>query len=120
MTRTLGIATLLLLVACGKSSPLEPDNVIGPQCASPAPLINENNRAHPDRIIDEYIVLFRQGTNTSAESSRLASKYGFTVKEIFTIIPAIAADLHPDVVAKLRCEPSVQTIEFSKTNIPPP
>lgn len=118
--RILPVALALLLVAaCGKS-PTEPDPITSPLCANPAPLLNANNRAFPDRVVDEYLVLLREGSNVNAESARLAARYGFTVQETFTITPSFVAMLDPGVVARLRCETLVQTVEFSRTNIPPP
>ena len=63
---------------------------------------------------------FKTGYSAQAEATRLAQKYGFTVTSVFTIISGFAARLPSSTVTSLRCESSVASVEFSRTNIPPP
>ncbi|HEY8180609.1 MAG TPA: hypothetical protein VII32_00100, partial [Thermoanaerobaculia bacterium] len=95
-------------------------SIVQPTCADPAPLSNPNSRLFPGRLVDDYIVLLKFGFNVNVEGTRLAEKHNFAIQEFFTIIPAFVASLDGPKVAALRCEPSVQIIEFSHTNIPPP
>jgi hypothetical protein len=95
-------------------------SIVRPSCADPAPLSNPNSRLFPGRLVDDYIVLLKFGFNVNVEGPRLAGKYNFSIQELFTIIPAFVANLDGSTVARLRCEPSVQNLEFAHTNIPPP
>ncbi len=95
-------------------------SIVQPKCADPAPLSDPNHRAYPGRLVDDYVVLLKFGFNVNVEGPRLAQKHQLTIQEFFTIIPAFGASLHAETVAALRCEPSVENVEFSHTNIPPP
>ena len=109
------------LLSCGRLSPTEPHALLQPQCEQPAPLLGANSRAFPGRVIDEYVVQFRAGVNPHVESARLAKKYSFEIiGDVFTLVPGFAASMHEATVAKLRCESSVEAVQFSRTNIPPP
>lgn len=77
-------------------------------CANPAPLYGE---LHPET--PGYIVVYRQGTDVAAETARLAARYGFVAQFVFqSAILGFSAQLTPETVSALRCEPSVQWIEF--------
>ena len=119
MDKLSAVVLLLILAGCGgRAAPRE--LVVTPNCSRPAPLENASDRADPGAYVDEYVVLLREGSDVSAEGRRLARKHGFAVAETFTLIPAFAAGLDPPTVAALRCEPAVQSVEFSRTNVPPP
>ena len=111
-----------LITSCGVLSPTEPReaSIVQPTCENPAPLINADHRAYPDRVVDDYLILLKSGFDVRLEGPRLAQKYGFEVREFFTIIPAFGATLHARTVAALRCEPSILNVEISNTNVPPP
>ena len=112
----------LIFGACGRLTPTEPKEspVVQPNCANPAPLVTPGQRGCPDCIVDEYVVLLKPNYNPQQEGARLSKTYGFVISGYFSIIPAFSASLHSSTVASLRCEPSVQAIDFADTNIPPP
>jgi hypothetical protein len=117
------IMTLLLVLSCGRLSPTEPRGpiyVLRPACSEPAPLFGENDRQSPLKVVDQYIVLLRPGFLSPTEGARLAAKYGFTVDTFMTFIPAFVATLDPHVVANLRCESSVQNLQFAHAGTPVP
>ena len=114
MRRALAAAALLL-AACGDESPTGP---ITPQCNNPAPIIGTSSR--PNAVVDDYVILLEPGFDVRAESARLATKHGFVVTEIFTIIPAFSAPLNVEMATRLRCEPSVTSLSYVHTNVPPP
>ena len=83
-------------------------SVIGsPPCAEPAPLFG-----HPQG--GGYIVMYRAGTDGQQETDRLAAKYQFTPRVVFTHgTQGFSALLAPDVLAAVRCEPSVSFTEYN-------
>jgi hypothetical protein len=96
---------LALAVGCGGSASL-----LAPQCVSPAPLLGQFNPAAPG-----YIVLFHDQVNAVAETQRLAATYAFTPKYVYeSALKGFAAELAPSVVAALRCEPSVASMEYNQ------
>jgi len=115
------MSTLVLtLAACGKT-PTEPsgDLIVQPQCSNPASLFGAENRRYPDRYIDEYAVAFKFGTDANTEALRLARKYHFRITNMYTV-PGFLASLTPTTVAALRCEPSVQNVQFAHSLTPLP
>lgn len=92
--------------------------VVKPQCSVPAPL---EGFAWPwVKDPDRYVVVLQDSVNVEQEAARLAQKFGFAVSSVFTIIPGFSAVMWSDAVALVRCEPSVKSVAFSETNIPPP
>jgi hypothetical protein len=75
-------------------------------CAAPAPLEGKYDPAALG-----YIVMFKNVPDATAEIVRLASLYAFKVDNFLETIFAFSAKLSPEVVAKLRCDPSVKMIE---------
>jgi hypothetical protein len=73
----------------------------------PAPVLGKYDPAAPG-----FIVQYRDGIDAVAETSRLASKYGFTPTYVYSAaLRGFTASLTPDVVASLQCELSVANIE---------
>jgi len=62
--------------------------------------------------IGQFGVRFNDGVDGPAETERLTAKYGFVPSAIFENFPAFGGTLSPDVVAALRCERSVRSIEW--------
>jgi len=112
----LAIAVAILgmfLSACGNSpteprsaSPTEPRTEPAAACTAPAPLLGQ---FHPET--PGYIVAFQDGVNAQEATQSLARKYGFTPRWIYQVTPGFAADLTGEIVAQIRCEPTVQYVE---------
>jgi hypothetical protein len=102
MTR--GSISLLALTAVGCREVSAPNS---DRCAQPAPLLGRYDPAAPG-----FIVQYRDGIDAVSETSRLASRYDFTPTYVYTAaLHGFAAPLTPDVVASLRCESSVASVE---------
>ena len=80
-----------------------PDLVVTPQCTNPAPIIYPPGIVRPG-----WIITYKTGTDTKTVTPALAAKYGF--KPTFTIGIFVAANLTPQMIAGLRCEPQVHSI----------
>jgi hypothetical protein len=82
--------------------------VIAPQCGTPALLLGTYS-------IPGYIVVFQDTTNAEAETARLAQKYPFTPTFVYSAaLRGLSAPLANSVVAALRCEPTVHSIEYDQ------
>jgi hypothetical protein len=99
----------MLATGCGSdTNPVAPSPV-QPSCTAPAPLLGVPNPAAPG-----YIVLFYDNVDAVAETQRLAAKHAFAPTYVYqSAIKGFAAQLRPEVVAALRCEPSVASIEYN-------
>ncbi len=114
------LPVLLALVAtsCGAHSsptdpgspgvaPSDPSAIVEPACANPAPLLG-----HYDPRVPEYIVLFRAGADATSTARELAQKYGFQLDSVYeATLSGFSAELTPEVVADLRCELVVESVE---------
>lgn len=112
-----GIAVVFLVAsACTDSPPTSSRNLspVEADCANPAPLYGEFDPNAPD-----YDVVFHDGIDPIAETDRLAAVYGFTPTSVHTFVPVFFAPLTDDVRDRLRCEPSVQLIEYNAAPPPP-
>ena len=79
-----------------------------PPCSDSAPLLGTYETAAPG-----FIVRFQDSVNATAETGRLAARYGFTPTFVYeATLKGFAADLSPATVAVLRCEPKVTQIEY--------
>jgi len=75
-------------------------------CPNPVPLLGE-----PDPRAPRYIVRYVEGVDTSAETERLAELYSFTPRNVYTtVLFGFASELTCEVVASLRCEPTVLSV----------
>ncbi|MBI4595991.1 MAG: beta-propeller domain-containing protein [Candidatus Tectomicrobia bacterium] len=94
-----------------ESLSIEQDSIVSPPlqpaCEDPAPLVGQ-----PDPRAPSYIVGFHSTVDGEAETARLAAKYGFQPRSVFTSIGGFGAELSREVVAELRCEPAVAYIEY--------
>jgi|GEM_PF-2317518 len=111
----LTLALPLAVATCGGGSsptapaapaPTDPSTVIEPSCADPAPLEGTYDSRAPG-----YIVSLEQGTDAQATADELAARYGFEVQRVFQSLPGFSAELTPEVVAAIRCEPVVVLVE---------
>ena len=109
----------LLLVACDRPWPTEPYFTAAPTCAAPAPLLGGEDRIY-QAIVDEYFVILVPGTDVMVEGARLRAKYRFRITEFFSIAPIFIASMSAEVVAEVRCEPTVQGVQFVNVTPQPP
>jgi len=77
-------------------------------CNNPVPLNGQYDPATPG-----YIFVFNNGTNVQTKVSRLDSIYDMQVKSIYeSALLGFSADMSGDTREQLRCEASVQYIEY--------
>ena len=74
-----------------------------PDCASPAPLTGDPNGGR-------FIVVVRDGVSVDAELARLSAIYSLGSPRRIADF-AFVAELAAPVVASLRCEPTIKSIE---------
>ena len=108
-----GLLCLVFLVACDRP-PVGPPpptvEIVPPPCDSPAPLLGQF-----DPRASGYIVDLRDGVDAAQETDRLAARYGFAPRHVYTyVLGGFSADLTPAVVAAVRCEASVNNVEFNQ------
>jgi hypothetical protein len=98
-----------VVVGCDGESAIAPDpNVMRPPCAAPAPLGGEFDPRAP-----HFIVVFKEGIESSDETPRLAERHGFTPRYVYThALEGFSAALEPAVLAAIRCEPSVAYVSY--------
>ena len=101
----LGSGAPVFVTGVGDDSELE-DQELVPPCEAPAPLSNQVDPA------PGYIVMLELGLPIIPEVDRLTAKYYFRPIHVYRSPPGgFAAYLTPEVVAALRCEPTVKFIE---------
>jgi hypothetical protein len=115
LTNSAAFGALLLAVLTGSLSAQgaapAPRPQLEPPCAAPAPIVNSPDPAHI--VPDRYIVSLRDGTNAAREARRLARKYGFQPRHLYTQPPVgFSARLSRRTLARIRCEPSVTGVEY--------
>ncbi|MES2464862.1 MAG: hypothetical protein V4671_30220 [Armatimonadota bacterium] len=111
-TGVLGLTALgaiVLFAGCGGggSSSVTPGGgpvVLAPACSNPAPLTGTYDG------VPTYIVALTPGTSAAEQAPLLGAKYGFTVQYTFPSSyspPYFSAELSPEALARLRCDPLV-------------
>lgn len=99
-----GATAVLTVTAAGCREVAAPDSA---RCADPAPLLGQFDPTAPG-----FIVVYRDGVDAAAETSRLAGKYDFTPTSVYTsALHGFAARLPSAAVAGVRCERSVAYVE---------
>ena len=79
-----------------------------PDCRNPAPLFGR-----PDPLLpDQYIVVLAARVDAGDETARLAALYGFTPLNVIGFLPGFSAVLDAAVVADLRCESTVEEVQY--------
>ena len=111
--RLTGLHFLVFLVACDANraiAPVPPTvEIVQPPCESPAALLGEFDPAAPG-----YIVVYREGVDAAGETDRLAMKYGFQPRFVYThVLGGFSAELTPQTVAAVRCEATVDYVQFA-------
>jgi hypothetical protein len=71
-----------------------------------------------DPVAPGYTVLFQDGVNGQAETSRLSTLYGFQPTYVLQTIPGFTAEFSADILEHLRCEPSIKSIEHDRQAYP--
>ncbi len=109
---TFGAVLLSTLGACRADRTSAPaaraHRAVAPRCSAPAPLFGTYS-------LPGYIVQFRDTIDAAAETARLAQLYGFTPLYVYQSAPrGFAADLSDSTVAAIRCEASVQLVEYNQ------
>jgi hypothetical protein len=113
---TAGIVALMLLSGCGGGSgtgetevPVPAPEVLTPACSTPASLIGRF-----DARVTGYFVIFNDDVDAAKQTPILAERLGFTPRHIYiTVLNGFAAELTPEQIASLRCDPSVKYLEYN-------
>ncbi len=84
--------------------------IVTPPCDDPAPIVNSY-----DPKESGYIVIFHVGTDARQETSRLVQVHGFTLRHVFAAEPlqGFSAEISPAALATIRCDKSVNYVEFN-------
>jgi hypothetical protein len=103
--RVLGVVLTGFLFACGSDHSLAPQ-LVRPACTDPAPLSGEFDPRAPG-----YIVLYRDGVDAQQETAILAARFQFVPRHVYThALQGFSAEFSPEVVAAVRCEPTVRAV----------
>ena len=103
----LALASLVLGAKCWAAAP----EVVAPVCQTPAPLEGTWSDEAPGYIV----MLTDEQESRSVVAARLGQKYGFTVEGSFRRLRMFTVSrFDPNVLAKLRCDPSVKLVEFNE------
>jgi|SRR5262245_55371624 len=82
--------------------------IVQPVCENPAPLLGQFDPEAP-----RYIVVYRDSVDPETETTRLSIKYRFQPRFVYThALGGFSAELTPPVVAAVRCETTVDYVEF--------
>jgi hypothetical protein len=109
--RFLGLVSLCVILGCNRTTPLGPGvEIVPPACVNPAPLLGQYDGRAPGYIID-----LKDGVDVIVETDRLATRYNFTPTHVYdAVLGGFSANLTPAAVAGLRCENTVNYIEFNQ------
>lgn len=100
------VVLILVCVAAGAGLPTA-SRAQRPACPRPAPLAGRPHPAAPG-----YIVVYHDSVDALAETARLAGRYGVSPRHLYrTAVRGFSAELEPEVLQALRCEPSVNWVE---------
>lgn len=80
------------------------DFVVQPACANPAPL-QVGEPAAPG-----WIVVFKDGIDTTAVAAEMAARLGFTPTDVLKAVNMMFVEVPPQTLAAIRCEPTVKVI----------
>jgi len=98
--------SLICIASCGGSGS-------SGLCSNPVPVLGTFDPAAPG-----YIVLFQDGVNGQAETSRLSTLHGFQPTHVYQAIPGFSAEFSADILEQLRCEPSIKSIGHDQVSSP--
>lgn len=105
------VVVLGSLMGCSSGKPTDAMLSVT-DCGNPAPLL----RSAPDSMLipNQYIIVYRydEVQDPDALTNELAQRYDFTPILRYTIaLKGFLANLTPEVVQALRCEPNIDYIE---------
>jgi len=102
LTTLISFLTLLSAASVGLSQ--------GLQCTHPATVAGRFATSAPN-----CIVIVRPGHSQSSMALHLATKYHFTPYVLSVVHGFIARNVTVEMVAKLRCEEGIESIEYDQT-----
>lgn len=110
-----GPTVVLILVSLAASAGLSTaSRAQRPACPALAPLAGRPHPAAPG-----YIVVYHDSVDALAETARLAGRYDVSPRHLYrTAPPGFSAELEPEVLQALRCEPSVKWVEHNGVGCP--
>jgi hypothetical protein len=110
-----GPTVVLLLVSVAANAGLPSvSRAQRPACAQPVPL---GGRPHP--AAPGYSVTYHDSVDALVETARLAGRYGVSPSSLHRLAsPGFAAELEPDVIRALRCEPTVKWVTHIAVGCP--
>ena len=76
------------------------------------------NKGTYDPRLSTYIVTLVPGTISPEQAPLLGIKYGFTVEQALSSSSAFSAELSPEALAQLRCDPLVVEIAYPGVVLP--
>ncbi|MES2462787.1 MAG: hypothetical protein V4671_19570 [Armatimonadota bacterium] len=88
-------------------TPIATPLVLAPACSDPVPL-----RGTYDPRGSRLQVTLIPGTDATEQAPLLGAKYGFTPQFILSSSPSFQAELSPEALARLRCDPFVADIYY--------
>jgi hypothetical protein len=91
----------------GISGSTEGSDVVTPDCSAPAPLLF----GLAGYEAEGWIVVFHPGTNAAQVAAELSARLGFTITSLYEELPGFLAEMTPETIAALRCEPSVSYVQ---------
>lgn len=107
------VATALLLVSCSGDSESQDDDDAYDFCPMPAPLYGEYDERAPG-----YLVTLSDGVNPTEEVMRLADEYPIEVRTVLEFLPGFSASMSDETRDRLRCEPSIASVEHDSIASP--
>lgn len=112
---SLGVLCLFALASCNGATSatdvpgLLSQALVSPACPDPAPV-----RGMYDPRAPGYIVVFHDSVDASVETARLAETYGFTPRHVYeSALRGFSAVLSPEAVAGVRCQATVDYLEYN-------
>ena len=103
------VAPLLFILACVAANATDSD-VIAPSCAQPARLEN-----HFEGSPYITVVLKPSAKDRQSVVRGLSRKYGFQIIAVYHAVNGFTVSLlSPEEIAKLRCEPEVDTVTYDQ------
>lgn len=107
MRNLLLLAPLALVALAACDLPMDPGARL--PCRRAVPVSGQ-----PASLVrDQYIVMYRDGTDARATTDRLAQRYGFVPSYVYEYVLGFSAELSADALDGVRCAPEVQSVTVS-------
>jgi hypothetical protein len=109
---------MAFITGCGGGSsstsiPTDVPVVLAPACSDPVPLQGSYSRG-----ITTYVVVLNSGEISAVQARSLEAKHGFTLKYVYPYSSVFAAELSPQALASLRCDPLVVSVAYDRPPSP--